>query len=68
MVGAGFMGRGIALQIATATPGMELVGDREPHLDGARDAYALGRGSETSRRSSRREELERGNRRRAGPR
>jgi predicted homoserine dehydrogenase-like protein len=40
MVGAGFMGRGIALQIQTATPGMELVAIGNRHLDGARRAYA----------------------------
>jgi predicted homoserine dehydrogenase-like protein len=40
MVGAGFMGRGIALQIATAVPGMELVAIANRGLDGAREAYA----------------------------
>ena len=39
MVGAGFMGRGIALQIAQSTPGMELVAISNRHLDGARRAY-----------------------------
>ena len=41
LVGAGFMGRGIALQIVTATPGMDLVAivNRDPAK--ARDAYAL---------------------------
>jgi predicted homoserine dehydrogenase-like protein len=39
MVGAGFMGRGIALQIFSATPGMELVAISNRHLDGARRAY-----------------------------
>ncbi|MCB0214383.1 MAG: Gfo/Idh/MocA family oxidoreductase, partial [Anaerolineae bacterium] len=40
MVGAGFMGRGIALQIFTAVPGMELVAISNRHLDGAKRAYA----------------------------
>jgi predicted homoserine dehydrogenase-like protein len=40
MVGAGFMGRGIALQIFTATRGMRLVAIANRHLDGARRAYA----------------------------
>ncbi|MCB0209511.1 MAG: Gfo/Idh/MocA family oxidoreductase [Anaerolineae bacterium] len=40
MVGAGFMGRGIALQIFTATQGMELVAIANRHLDGAKRAYA----------------------------
>ena len=39
MVGAGFMGRGIALQIETATPGMKLVAVSNRHVDGARRAY-----------------------------
>lgn len=39
MVGAGFMGRGIALQIFAATPGMELVAISNRHLRGARCAY-----------------------------
>jgi predicted homoserine dehydrogenase-like protein len=42
MVGAGFMGRGIALQIATAVRGMELVAIANRTLDRAREAYALG--------------------------
>jgi predicted homoserine dehydrogenase-like protein len=42
MVGAGFMGRGIALQILTATPGMELVAICNRTVAKARDAYALG--------------------------
>jgi predicted homoserine dehydrogenase-like protein len=42
MVGAGFMGRGIALQIATAVPGMELVAIASRTVDRARAAYALG--------------------------
>jgi predicted homoserine dehydrogenase-like protein len=39
MVGAGFMGRGIALQIITATRGMELVAIANRTLDNARRAY-----------------------------
>jgi predicted homoserine dehydrogenase-like protein len=39
MIGAGFMGRGIALQIHTAVPGMELVAISNRHLDGAKRAY-----------------------------
>jgi predicted homoserine dehydrogenase-like protein len=39
MVGAGFMGRGIALQIATAVRGMRLVAIANQHVDGARRAY-----------------------------
>jgi predicted homoserine dehydrogenase-like protein len=39
MVGAGFMGRAIALQILTVVPGMELVAISNRHLDGARRAY-----------------------------
>jgi predicted homoserine dehydrogenase-like protein len=42
IVGAGFMGRGIALQILTATAGMELVAICNRHVEKARDAYALG--------------------------
>jgi len=40
MVGAGFMGRGIALQICNSVPGMKLVAIANRHLDGARRAYA----------------------------
>ena len=40
MVGAGFMGRGIALQILNVVPGMELVAIANRHIDGARRAYA----------------------------
>jgi predicted homoserine dehydrogenase-like protein len=40
LVGAGFMGRGIALQIVTATPGMELVAICNRTVDKAREAYA----------------------------
>jgi predicted homoserine dehydrogenase-like protein len=39
MVGAGFMGRGVALQIATAVAGMALVAIANRHLEGARRAY-----------------------------
>jgi predicted homoserine dehydrogenase-like protein len=42
MVGAGFMGRGIALQILTAVRGMELVAIANRHVEKARGAYALG--------------------------
>ena len=38
MVGAGFMGRGVAAQIAR-TPGMELVAVSNRHLEGAERAY-----------------------------
>ena len=41
MVGAGFMGRGIALQIETATPGMKLVAIANRSLDRAHEAYGL---------------------------
>jgi predicted homoserine dehydrogenase-like protein len=39
MIGAGFMGRGIALQILNNVPGMELVAIANRHLEGARKAY-----------------------------
>jgi predicted homoserine dehydrogenase-like protein len=39
MVGAGFMGRGIALQILSVVAGMRLVAISNRHLDGARRAY-----------------------------
>jgi predicted homoserine dehydrogenase-like protein len=39
MVGAGFMGRGIANQILRSTPGMTLAVIANRHLDKARDAY-----------------------------
>jgi predicted homoserine dehydrogenase-like protein len=39
MVGAGFMGRGIARQIVQATPGMELVAIANRHVEGAARAY-----------------------------
>ena len=40
MIGAGFMGRGVALQILNAVQGMELVAISNRHLDGARRAYS----------------------------
>lgn len=39
MVGAGFMGRGIAKQIVNSVPGMQLVAVANRHLDGALRAY-----------------------------
>ena len=39
MVGAGFMARGIALQLCQATPGMELVAIANRHVEGAVRAY-----------------------------
>jgi predicted homoserine dehydrogenase-like protein len=39
MIGAGFMGRGVALQIATVVPGMRLVAIANRHIEGARRAY-----------------------------
>jgi predicted homoserine dehydrogenase-like protein len=39
MIGAGFMGRGIANQIANSVPGMELVAIFNRNLDGAKRAY-----------------------------
>jgi predicted homoserine dehydrogenase-like protein len=39
MIGAGFMGRGIANQIANSVPGMELVAIFNRSLDGAKRAY-----------------------------
>ena len=39
MVGAGFMGRGIALQIQNYVPGIELVAISNRHLAGAKQAY-----------------------------
>lgn len=39
IIGAGFMGRGIANQIANSVPGMELVAIANRRLDGARRAY-----------------------------
>ncbi len=40
MIGAGFMGRGIALQILKYVPGMRLVAIANRHLEGAHRAYA----------------------------
>jgi predicted homoserine dehydrogenase-like protein len=40
MIGAGFMGRGIARQILTAVPGMRLVAIANRTLDKAREAYS----------------------------
>ncbi len=39
MIGAGAMGRGIALQILTAVPGMQLVAISNRHVDAARRAF-----------------------------
>ncbi len=39
MVGAGFMGRGVALQIINSTPGMKLVAVSNRNVDQARRAY-----------------------------
>lgn len=46
MVGAGFMARGIALQLVQSVPGMELVAISNRHLEGARRAYAEAGASE----------------------
>ncbi len=40
MIGAGFMGRGIALQIVNNVPGMRLVAISNRNIEGARRAYA----------------------------
>lgn len=40
MIGAGFMGRGIANQIVNSVPGMELVAIANRHLAGAERAYS----------------------------
>lgn len=40
MIGAGFMGRGIANQIANSVPGMELVAIANRNLDAAKRAYS----------------------------
>src|SRR6266496_2445045 len=40
MAGAGFMGRGIALQMLTSARGMNLVAISNRHLEGARRAYS----------------------------
>jgi predicted homoserine dehydrogenase-like protein len=39
MIGAGFMGRGIALEMVNAVPGLRLVAIANRHLEGARRAY-----------------------------
>ena len=39
MVGAGFMGRGIALQICNSVPGIKLVAISNRHREGAVRAY-----------------------------
>ncbi len=41
MIGAGAMGRGIALQVSTAVPGMEVVAISNRHIDRAKDVYRL---------------------------
>lgn len=40
MIGAGFMGRGVALNIIQSTPGIELVCIANRNIEGARRAYA----------------------------
>jgi predicted homoserine dehydrogenase-like protein len=40
MIGAGFMARGIALQMLRYVPGMELVAISNRHIDGSRQVYA----------------------------
>ncbi|MER3587648.1 MAG: NAD(P)-dependent oxidoreductase, partial [Mastigocladus sp. ERB_26_1] len=40
MIGAGFMGRGIANQIANSVPGMELVAISNRNIDAAKRAYS----------------------------
>ena len=40
MIGAGFMGRGVALQILNFVQGIELVAISNRHLDGAKRAYS----------------------------
>ena len=42
MIGAGFMGRGIALQIVSAVRGMKLVAISNRHIEAARRAYQEG--------------------------
>ncbi|HWO41826.1 MAG TPA: Gfo/Idh/MocA family oxidoreductase [Candidatus Eisenbacteria bacterium] len=58
MVGAGFMGRGIALQIFTAVTGMKLVAISNRHVDGAKRAF-LEAGVPEARVVENRAELER---------
>jgi predicted homoserine dehydrogenase-like protein len=57
LVGAGFMGRAVVLQIATATPGMEVVAVANRHLEPAVRAY-VDAGVEDPRHVESREELE----------
>jgi len=57
MVGAGFMGRGIALQISQYVPGMELVAIANRTIDNARRAYVEAGVSDIDAVSTR-EELE----------
>jgi len=57
MVGAGFMGRGIALQISQYVPGMELVAIANRTIDNARRAYVEAGVSDIDTVSTR-EELE----------
>ena len=40
MIGAGFMGRGIANQIVNSVPGMELVAISNRQIDAAKQAYS----------------------------
>ena len=40
MIGAGFMGRGVALQILNSVQGMELVAISNRHIEGAKRAYS----------------------------
>ena len=57
MIGAGFMGRGIALQISQYVPGMELVAIANRTIDNARRAYVEAGVSDINTVSTR-EELE----------
>jgi predicted homoserine dehydrogenase-like protein len=57
LVGAGFMGRAVVLQIVTATPGMEVVAVANRHLEPAVRAY-VDAGVEDPRHVESREELE----------
>lgn len=52
MIGAGYMGRGIAMQILTAVPGMELVAISNRTVAKAERAYAQGGVTDTNRVSS----------------
>ncbi len=58
MVGAGFMGQGVANQILNSTPGMELVAISNRHPDRAEAAYAYA-GADEVERVSTADELER---------